>query len=174
MQDFSPLLKHISSKVDLTDKEQTEFVSAFKEVKVKKRQFIVQPNFIAKHRTYVVEGAFRAYVVNDKGQEITIQFAIEDWWISDFGSFILQEPATMFVIALKDSVILQLDYEEEQKLKRSNHTFETFFRINAERAAVFLQDRIIINLIYSAKERYEIFIEKYPIIGVCKMNCVRI
>jgi CRP-like cAMP-binding protein len=156
------IIDYVEKFVNLTDEEKTELVLAFKSVKVKKRQLIIQPDFITKHRNYVVKGAFRAYVVNDEGQDITIQFAIEDWWISDYVSFLLQEPATMFVIALEDSVLLQLNYEEEQKLKKASHNFETFFRIHAERAAVLLQIRIILNLTCSAEERYEKFIGKYP------------
>ena len=106
---------------------------AFKEVKIKKRQFIVQPNFIAKHRNYILNGAFRAYVVDDNGNDHTIAFAIDDWWITDYNSYILQKPATMFVVALEDSTILEIAYDEEQRLKQDNHQFETFFRIIAER-----------------------------------------
>lgn len=73
-----------------------------------------------------MQGAFRAYVVADEGQEHTITFAIDDWWITDYNSYIFQQPATMFVVALEDSIILQLDYEKEQELKLQNHKFETF------------------------------------------------
>ena len=79
---------HVARKVELTDVEFQEFFSFFQTVKVKKRQFIIQPNFVAPHRNYILKGAFRAYVVGDEGQEHTIQLAIEDWWISDYSSYI--------------------------------------------------------------------------------------
>ena len=153
---------YIDKFVKLTEEEKELFSSCFKEVKIKKRQFIVQPNFIAKHRQYVLKGAFRAYVVADEGQEHTITFAIDDWWITDYNSYIFQQPATMFVVALEDSIILQLDYEKEQELKLQNHKFETFFRIMAERGLAAQQRRIISNLTQTAEERYETFSNKYP------------
>ena len=153
---------YIDKFVKLTEEEKELFSSCFKEVKIKKRQFIVQPNFIAKHRQYVLKGAFRAYVVADEGQEHTITFAIDDWWITDYNSYIFQQPATMFVVALEDSIILQLDYEKEQELKLQNHKFETFFRIVAERGLASQQRRIISNLTQTAEERYETFSNKYP------------
>lgn len=52
----------------------------------------------------------------------------------------------MFVVALEDSVILQLDFEKEQELKKLNHKFETIFRIMAE-------------------ERYTELLEKYPLLA---------
>lgn len=156
------IVEYINKSVSLTDQEAEIFSNSFKEVKIKKRQFIVQPNFIVKNRNYVLNGAFRAYVVDDNGQDSTISFAIEDWWITDYNSYILQKPATMFVVALEDSKILEISYEKEQILKQSNHKFETFFRIRAERTAAFMQQRIISNLTQTAEERYENFIEKYP------------
>ena len=156
------ITSYIDKFVKLTEEEKKLFSSCFKEEKIKKRQFIVQPNFIAKHRHYVLKGAFRAYVVADEGQEHTITFAIDDWWITDYNSYIFQQPATMFVVALEDSIILQLDYEKEQELKLQNHKFETFFRIMAERGLAAQQRRIISNLTQTAEERYETFSNKYP------------
>lgn len=162
MSSEEKIIEYINRSVSLTDQEASTFAAAFKEVKIKKRQFIVQPNFIVKNRNFVLTGTFRAYVVDDNGQDNTIAFAIEDWWITDYNSYILQKPATMFVIALEDSTILEISYEKEQALKQANHKFETFFRIRAERTAAFMQQRIISNLTQSAEERYENFIEKYP------------
>ena len=155
---------YIDKFVKLTQEEKELFSSCFKEVKIKKRQFIVQPNFIAKHRHYVLKGAFRAYVVGDEGQDHTITFAIDDWWITDYNSYIFQQPATMFVVALEDSIILQIDFDKEQELKKSNHNFETFFRIIAERGLASQQKRIVSNLTQTAEERYENFVSKYPLI----------
>jgi CRP-like cAMP-binding protein len=158
------IIEYIKKSVSLTNEEAEIFAAAFREVKIKKRQFIVQPNFIAKHRNYVLDGAFRAYVVDDNGQDHTIAFAIDDWWITDYNSYILQKPATMFVVALEDSTILEIIYEKEEQLKKDNHKFETFFRIRAERTAAFMQQRIISNLTQTAEERYENFVQKYPLI----------
>ncbi len=156
------IIEFIDKFVKLTDEESQLFSASFREVKVKKRQFIVQPNFTTRHRHYVLKGAFRSYVVGDEGQDHTINFAIDDWWITDYNSYIFQQPATMFVVALEDSIVLQIDYEQEQELKLSNHKFETIFRIMAERGLAFQQRRMISNLTQTAEERYENFVNKYP------------
>lgn len=156
------LLNYVENFVSLTDNEALVLRSSFKEVKVKKRQFIVQPNFTDRHRNFVVKGAFRTYAISDEGQEHTLQFAIENWWVSDFNSYIYQLPATLFIVALEDSVILQLEYEKEQELKASNHKFETFFRIMAEKGLAFEHRRILFNLIHSAEARYENFLLNFP------------
>jgi CRP-like cAMP-binding protein len=162
MTEFEPLYSKIKNHLDLSDEETAFFVSHFAKKKVKKRQFVVQPDYTAKHRNYVVNGAFRSYVIGNDGQEHTINLAIDDWWITDSNSFIYQKPATMFVVALEDSVLLQLDFENEQKLKSHSHKFETFFRTAAERGLTFLQRRITSSLTLTAEQRYEEYVNKYP------------
>ena len=102
------IVEYLQKTVAITLEEAEQFASMFKEVKVKKRQFIVQPNFIVKNKNFVLSGAFRAYVMDDNGQDSTISFAIEDWWITDYNSYILQKPATMFVVALVRKKFLKL------------------------------------------------------------------
>ncbi|SFC44420.1 cAMP-binding domain of CRP or a regulatory subunit of cAMP-dependent protein kinases [Flagellimonas taeanensis] len=165
MEQNQALIDHLVKRVSLNEDEIQEFISYFKITKVKKRQFIIQPDFIPKYRNYVLKGAFRAYIVVDQGEEHTIQFAVEDWWISDYNGYIYQRPATMFVMAIEDSLILQLDFESEQQLKASNHKFETFFRIMAERSFAGMQRRLISNLTKTAEERYQEFEENYPLIA---------
>jgi CRP-like cAMP-binding protein len=157
------IINHVRKFVTLTDEEALQFSATFKEVKVKRRQFIVQPNYIAKNRYFVIKGALRGYIIGDKGQDHTIQLAIEEWWISDYNSYIYQQPATMFVMALEDCILLEISFEEEQKLKTLNHKYETFFRIIAERSLAYMQRRVITNITKSAEERYNNFLEKYPL-----------
>lgn len=162
MDALDPFVRHIQARVALTDEELQELLAAFKLKKVKKKQFIIQPDFVATHRNYVLQGALRSYVVDQSGAEHTIQFALEDWWISDYNSYLYQKPATLFVVALEDSTLIQIDYVTEQRLKVANHTFETFFRIGAERTAAYHQRRIISALTRTAEERYNDFLEAYP------------
>lgn len=158
------IANYIQKFVQLLPEEVEVFCNSFKETKIKKRQFIVQPEFTAKYRNYIVDGAFRSYVVGDNGEDHTITFAINDWWITDYNSYIFQQPATMFVVALEDSLIMQLDFKTEQELKKMNPKFETFFRMIAERSVAFYQRRLITNLTKTAEERYHEFDEKYPAI----------
>jgi hypothetical protein len=73
--EFELLAKHILKRVNLSEEELNFMVSQFKLTRIKKRQFIVQPGFTAKHRNFVCKGFFRAYVVLDNGADHTIQYA---------------------------------------------------------------------------------------------------
>lgn len=159
------IVSYIQQFVILSEEDQKAVIDRFKEVKIKKRQFIVQPDFVAKRRYFVIEGSLRGYVIGEEGQDHTIQLAIENWWISDYSSYMFQQPATMFVMALEDCTLLQISHDDESFLKASSHHLETFFRILAERTVAFMQRRLITNLTQSAEERYNNFLEKYALMA---------
>ncbi|MDJ1472365.1 Crp/Fnr family transcriptional regulator [Cytophagaceae bacterium DM2B3-1] len=162
MSDFQPLLDYIKTFIELTKEEEAYFLSLLVLTKVKKRQFIVQPNFVCQHMNYVREGALRSYLVDNKGIEHTIALAIEGWWINDCNSYIFQEPATFFVQALENSVIIQLSYQSEQLLLANIPKFERFFRITARCEVATIQKRVLSNISQSAEQRYEDFAMRYP------------
>lgn len=162
MEDLALFLENIKRKTVLSPENTERLVAAFEVVKVRKKQLLIQPGFVAKYRIYVLKGAFHSYVVDDKGNDHTIQFALEDWWISDYNSYIYQQPATQFVEALENSTILRMDFQTEQKLKESDLELATLFRVMAEQTAAYLARRIVSNLTQSAEERYNEFVDKYP------------
>ena len=49
------IINYVRKIVPLTDEEGAEFADAFKLIKVKKRQFIIQPEFTAKSRYFVLK-----------------------------------------------------------------------------------------------------------------------
>lgn len=167
MKDLLPVIDYISRYVDLTDDEKTHLAGFLKITKVKKRQFIVQPGFVCQHKSYVVKGAFRGYLVDKEGKEHTLSFAIEDWWISDYSSLIYQEPATLFVEALEDSVLIQIAYEDEQRFLAEIPKLEKFERIITQRSLAFQQKRLLSNFTKTAEERYDEFMSKYAAIAQC-------
>jgi len=162
MEEFEPILKNISRLINLTDEEKEIFVSHLHIVKVKKKQFIVQPGFVCNHRNYILKGAFQIYLVANDGQEHTIGLSVEDWWPSDFASYITQEPATLFVEAVEDATLIQLSYKDEQLLYEQVPKFERFFRLQVELAGVAIQKRMLGTISKTAEERYDEFVKKYP------------
>lgn len=162
LKDYENILNNIKRYVFLNEEDEQQFSSIIRTSNIKRRQFIVQPNFVCTHQTYVLKGAFRSYFVNDQGVDHTIQFAIEDWFISDFNSYITQTPASLFVEALENAVIQQISYEDVEKICAENPKFERFFRLVAQKSFAFAQRRVLSNLGKSAEERYLEFQNLYP------------
>ena len=157
-----PLIDYFNNFLPLDEGEKSVVEEVFKERKVKRRQFILQEGDVCKHNTFVVEGCFKMYLVDPNGKEHNLQFAIENWWIGDIGSFHSEEPSRLYVEAIENSIILQIKKEDQWKLFVDYPKFNRIFRVLAENAVVSLQNRILQNISSTAEERYLEFSKKYP------------
>ncbi|NML67898.1 Crp/Fnr family transcriptional regulator [Hymenobacter sp. RP-2-7] len=164
MQDVSALLRHFEPHLTLTQAEQDLFISVLREKQVKRKQFVEQPGYVSTHRSYVVRGALRAFFIDASDQEQTIAMAVDDGWIGDPGSFLLQEPATLFVEALEDSTLLQWSYASEQLLLDQIPQYARFMMQKAQLIAVGVQRRLISLATLSAEQRYAEFARNYPVL----------
>jgi CRP-like cAMP-binding protein len=163
MQAMSDLLhSNFQKRIDLTDEEFDRCVTFFVPKKVRKKQFILQEREVCKHIAFVTSGCLRSYTVDSNGEEHIIQFAIEDWWISDLQSFLSGKPTTYGIDALEDSELLLLEKEARDKMLESVPKLERYFRLLQEANYVAMHHRIEGSLSSSAEERYLDFIKTYP------------
>jgi len=157
-----PLIDYFNKLLPLDDQEKAFVEEFFKERRVKRRQFILQEGEICTHNTFVLEGCFKMYFIDDKGKEHNLQFAIENWWIGDISSFHSEEPSKLYIEAVENSIILQIKKEDQLKLFEDYPKFNRIFRVLAENAMVGLQKRTIQNISSTAEERYLDFLKRYP------------
>ena len=96
--------------------------------------------------------------------EVTLQFAIEDWWVSDIASFHEQKPSHMFIEALEDCELLVLNPATKESLLQQLPSLERYFRLMVQRNLSSLQSRLFKTIATSAQDKYLDFLEKYPTI----------
>lgn len=156
------LIEYFNKNLKLHDEEISFLKEVFTLRQVKRRQFILQEGDVCKHNTFVVEGCFRMYYVDEDAKEHNLQFAIENWWIGDIGSFHSDEPSKLYVEAIENSTILQIGKEDQLKLFEDYPKFNRIFRVLAENAMVSAQRRILHNISSTAEERYLDFVKRYP------------
>jgi len=159
---FSLLKKHINSRVPLTDEEFNIITKFFVTKKLKKHQFLLNEGDVCRYIGFINSGCLREYKIDSKGTEHILQFAIEDWWVSDLHSFLSGLPATYNIDALQDSEILLLERSAREELLDNCPKMERFFRLLIEANHVASQQRIADSLSASAEERYLKFIKTYP------------
>ena len=162
MTKFNLLRTHIEKRVQLTDEEFEVISKFFIPKKLRKKQFLLHEGEVCKNIGFVNSGCLREYTIDSKGSEHIIQFAIEDWWISDPNSFLSGLPSTYNIDALEDSEVLLLEKSAREKLLDSCPKMERFFRILIEANFVATQRRITDSLSTSAEERYLKFVKTYP------------
>ena len=159
---FDVILSHVSGRTGLTAEEQRYFCSLLNVRTLLHRQYLVQQGEICKYESYVCKGFLRSFLVDEQGMDHTMHFAMEDWWISDLTSFIKQQAATLNIVALEPSTVLQISKENLEKLLTEIPAFERFWRTLNENSYMASEERIYNNLALSGAARYEALLLKYP------------
>lgn len=159
---FDTLIEYFNSFIQLSEDEINAVENVFEERKVRRRQFLLQEGEVSKVNTFVVEGCLKMYLVDEKGKEHNLQFAVENWWIGDIGSFHSEEPSKLYIEAIENSTVLQIKKEDQLRLFVEYPKFNHIFRVFTENALVSAQRRILQNISSSAEERYLDFVTKYP------------
>ena len=159
---FELLRTHIEKRVHLTDEEFSISTKYFISKKLKKHQFLLNEGQVCTQIGFVNSGCLRHYTIDNKGNEHILQFAIEDWWISDLHSFLSGTPSKFNIDALQDSEVLLLEKSARDKLLDDCPKMERFFRLLMEAHHVATEERVAESLSYSAEERYLKFIKTYP------------
>lgn len=157
-----PLIEYFNKLLPLDQEEKAFVEEVFKERRVKRRSFILQEGDVCKHNTFVLEGCFRMYFVDEKGKEHNLQFAIENWWVGDIASFFSGKPSTLYIEAMESSIVLQIKKEDQLKLFVDYPKFNRIYRVLAENGMIGLQNRTIQNISSTAEERYLDFSKRYP------------
>ncbi|PBQ33930.1 cyclic nucleotide-binding protein [Sphingobacteriaceae bacterium] len=160
----APLVDYFNRIMPLTT-EETELVSnKFHSRLYRKKQFLLQEGDLCNTISFVVKGCLRMYKVDDSGTTHIIQFAIENWWVSDLGSFYKRYPSALNIEAIEETVVLQISHDDLLNLYEIAPKFNQIFRVLMENNLVGLQERLLQNISTDARVRYESFLKQYPTI----------
>lgn len=156
------IIQHTQKFIRLDEVEQDYFLSLLQEKKLLRKEFLLHENSICEYSAFVLSGCLRAYSVDENGVEHILQFAPQNWWITDMFSILSGKPAHLNIDALEDSEILLLSKSNQELLYEKVPKFERYFRILIQNSTVASRQRVLDNLELSAKERFAKFCKTYP------------
>jgi CRP-like cAMP-binding protein len=159
---FEVLFKAINEKVKLTEEEQESCKAYFTPKKLRKKQYLLQEGDVCKYTAFVEKGVLRSYLVDEKGYEQIIQFALEGWWISDIYSFLTGEPSPYNIDAFEDAELLLLTGSSNEAMLEKVPKMERYFRILSQNSLVAMQRRLLGSLSQTAEEKYKRLTIIYP------------
>ena len=160
--ELEELINKIKSSIILSAKAEEYVFSISKEKTISKGEVLIRQGQVVKKTYFVTDGCLRSYCTDKKGKEHTLQFAIKDWWISDFIAIYNNELATLTVECITDSNIIEFNALDLERIHALFPEFEAFQRRNLERHVVSLHKRILNQLQLTASERYDLFLQHYP------------
>lgn len=156
------LRQQIEKITPLTDKEFEYILSHFTLKKLKKHQYLIQEGDLVQNDHFVTAGLLKSYYVNLDGKEHIMQFAMEDWWVTDYQAYFNETKSTLNIDCIEATEVLCLSLRNREKLCADMHKIEHFFRKKSNSGYVALQRRILSLLNNNAKERYEQLLQQHP------------
>jgi CRP/FNR family transcriptional regulator len=156
------LIKHIKQFIDLNDEQAAIISSRIAHLKLKKRSFVLTPGKQCRANYFVVSGLMRLYFIGKKETEQITQFAIENWWITDYDSIDSKRPSHFYIQAIENTELLVLDRQTEQELINQVPAFEHYLRMVLQKAFTASQRRIEMIYNMSDEERYRNFSSRFP------------
>ena len=156
------LIKKIKSSLDLSLEAEAYLLSISTKKTFAKGTTLIREGQQVDKIYFVTDGCLRSYCIDKSGKEHTLQFAIKNWWISDYIAIHNNESATLTVECLKESEIIEFNAKKLNGILTLFPEYEPFQRNLLERHVVSLHKRILSQLQLTASERYELFLEQYP------------
>lgn len=157
-----PLQQHIQEIISLSHDEFDYVLKHFQTMKRRKHQFIVQEGELTHKEFWVVKGCLKSSFVDNNGKEYIVQFAMENWWVTDYGAFENKTEAKLSIDCLEECDLLYITYDNKEKLMQELPKMQLFWARKTKKGYIALQERILTLLKSSAKERYELLFRQYP------------
>jgi CRP/FNR family transcriptional regulator, anaerobic regulatory protein len=159
---IEPLLNYFEKLIPLNEEERELVSEKFRARLYRKKQYLLQEGDVCTHFNFVIRGCLRTYKIDEKGNVHILQFASENNWINDLGSFHDEIPSALNIDALEDTVVLQINHDDLISLYTKAPKFDRIFRVLIEKGFIRLQERLLQNISSTAEERYQSFLELYP------------
>ena len=158
---MNELLDYFKNDISISSEIENKLNEIIIEKKLVKGEIVLSDNSLKKEHIFVTSGCLRSFYKTENGKEQTVQFAIKNWWISDYMTLYTNKKSVLTIESLTHSKILVIENENIEKFYKEFPQFEVFQRKNFEKRIAALQKRVLSLLMLSASEKYNQFITDY-------------
>lgn len=144
-------------------KEELNFIADRTTIsEMKNKAFYLKKDQVQNEMSFLCQGLMRSFYIDDKGNEITIQFIKENEYIADYSAFITQKPTKFHIQCIEPCIFVSTSFLTIQDAYLKYKNFENYGRKIAEAILVNKQNRIESFLFQNAESRYLNFIKQNP------------
>ncbi|MBF4519510.1 Crp/Fnr family transcriptional regulator [Flavobacterium sp. ANB] len=159
---YEALLQHIEKFITLEPSEIDTLESCLNLSNIKKKEHVLKEGQVCNTIYFITKGCMRQYIINSKGSEQTLQFAIENWWITDQLSYHNHIPSHFYIQAVENTEVIAIEKPILESLLIEIPKLERYFRIVSQKSFGAMQMRIKFLFTMSAEERYHHFNDHFP------------
>ncbi len=159
---FENFATYLKEKAGITEEQYYQLTEVLRSKTVDKGQFLLKKGEVCQHSFFVEKGLLRSYSISDIGKEHIIQFASENWFMSDRSSAYFNEPSDFFIDAIEETTVILIDQNFIKRASEISSSFRDYNEKLLQNHIRHLQKRVNLLLGASAEIRYLNFIKLYP------------
>lgn len=156
------LISHIQRYIQLEEWEIDLICNCFTIMPLDDKDYLLHQGQVCRSYYFVGKGCLRMFFNNEKGIEQITHFALENWWMTDYFSFMDQKISDYNIQAIEESEIFSIDYRMYHKLLDDVPILERYFRMMSQRALAASQVRMRLMFDLSKEDMYLQFSSSFP------------
>ncbi|MCG8387837.1 MAG: Crp/Fnr family transcriptional regulator [Cytophagales bacterium] len=156
------LLAHINKYIKVSDDEFETMQGFFTLKNYGKKDIIARAGTRCNFNYFVLSGCLHMFFIDDKGTERTVQFAIENWWMTDHLAYFNRSKTGFSIQAVEQTQLLYIHYDQQEELLSQFPGLEKYFRIIYQVAygSALMKMKYLYDL--SKEEIYFHFVDHFP------------
>jgi len=154
--------KYLLELANINEEELAAIHASAKIKHFRKWQSLLHDGEILRSMCFISSGCFRLFRYDQHGNDHTVRFGVENWWMNEPESFNNGMPSRYNIEALATSTLIIWNKADLLELQASIPSFKHFFNCLNSRALEAAHDRIFNLISASAEERYVQFQKTYP------------
>lgn len=152
---------HIARIFDLSAEEAHLFLSQFSRMELKKNKVFAAPGKVCNVVGLIEKGLFKI-VYEKEGEEVVFEFAHEYNFVSDYYSFVTQQPSEKEISCLEDTVVYVVTRDQLQQLAKTHPFIVRMCAGINEKLFLRMHDRLSSIILDSAATRYQKLLVERP------------
>lgn len=151
----------IQSLLEFSDDSYDFLIKIATEKEVRKNQLIFHPDKPTNKILFLKTGLLRGYKIID-GKDYTHHFYIENWFATDFSSFLNEKPSQIFIESIEKTSYYEFKKKDLLDLYNKSHQNERLGRIIAEKAFLSTVEKLADLQLLNLNEKYNALINRNP------------
>jgi CRP-like cAMP-binding protein len=156
------LITHIRKFCSIETEKISLLESFFEQRTYRKKEILLNEGNRCYEKFFIVNGCVHIYFLKQNGIEQTTDFAMENWWTSDFMAFQTGSPSRFSIRAVEKTEVLSISAERQQELLNRIPELNAYFHLVFQRAYAAAQMRFRLLTEFTKEDLYRHFNQHFP------------
>lgn len=152
----------IKQMISISDEELNEFLRNVTVKIFKPQEILNKPDKVTNDIFFINRGILRVVISDTDDEEHTIHFALENQFVSDYSSFMLNTPSISTLQAIEETEVLIIPRASIEWGYANLKEGQKLGRLIAEFYFIYQDNRIINQYARTPKQRYDAITEVFP------------